>query len=228
MALELVSPPASIFRVGRFPNPFRWRPPLFSLAEAEHPNDGGRWDAPHADFATLYTATQPVGAFVETLAYVRRSLEFERRLLAATAADEPDRAFDPVLSGGRIPSSYFERVLGRAVVDGELVFVDVDHPRTHAQLTENLGDLLAEHGLREFDRGVVMGQDRRITRSIAGNLHERLGEEVGGLRYESRVYRGLECWARSGSVSIRCSPNARWTPLPPRSPSSSRPRSSWV
>ncbi len=196
MPLELVASPGTLYRVGRWPHPFVWRPPRVALAESAHPHDGHRWDAPDREFATLYCATEPLGSFVETLAYYRRSGEFETSLRTATDADEPDAEYDFPLGAGIVPTDYFQRVLGVASLDRGLRFVDVDHPRTHAQLTTELPELLAEHNLREFDRGVMMGHDRRITRAVAGHLHVQAGAgEIWGIRYESRVYRGLECWA---------------------------------
>ena len=59
MALELVASPDTLYRVGRLPNPFVWRPPRKTLAQTPHPHDGYRWDAPEADFATLYFGAAP-------------------------------------------------------------------------------------------------------------------------------------------------------------------------
>jgi hypothetical protein len=154
-----------------------------------------RWDAPEADFATLYGATTAVGAFIETLPYYRRSDDFLARLHRETSEDEPDASLDLDLATGEIKADYFKRILGRASLPSDLRFVDVDHARTHAQLNRELPELLAQHGLQEFDRGVVMNADRRITRAIAGHLHAIAGPDVVGLRYESRRHRGIECWA---------------------------------
>ena len=197
MPLALVASPATLYRVGRQPNPFIWRLPRFSLHESRHPHDGYRWDAPLSDFATLYFGSTPLACFVETLAYYRPDAAFNAHLHAMTSDDDPDERYDFDLGSGRVPDSYFARVLGQARLDGEHHFVDVDHPSTHAQLTEDLHELLAEHGVREFDRGVMMTQDRRITRAVVGHLHRFAAEHEGicGVRYESRIRAGLECWA---------------------------------
>ena len=204
MALELVASPDTLYRVGRLPNPFVWRPPRKTLAQTPHPHDGYRWDAPEADFATLYFGGSPLASFVETLAYYRPDAAFNARLRALTSEDEPDDEYDFDFGSGRIPASYYDRALGRARLEGEQYFVDVDHPRTHAQLTEDLHDLLTAHGHREFDRGVMMTQDRRITRPVAGHLRRVAATAeavICGVRYECRVSAGLECWA----VWDRCS-----------------------
>jgi RES domain len=198
MPLELVASPGALYRVGRWPNPFSWRRPLFRLSEAPAPHDGYRWDAPTSDFATLYFGTDPLACFVETLAYYRRHAAFNERLRAATDEDAPDAEYEFALGSGTVPESYFDRVLGHAILATEHKFIDVDHPRTHAQLSDDLPDLLATHGLREIDRGVMMTQDRSITRTVAGYLHAYASTSsisIGGIRYESRIHTGLECWA---------------------------------
>jgi hypothetical protein len=134
------------------------------------PHDGYRWDAPNADFATLYCATRPLGSFVETLAYYRRNADFAAMLHSATD-DEPDLEYDFDAAGGLVPRAYFELVLGQGRLDPKYRFID--HPRTHAQLTEELPGLLTRHGLRHFDRGVMMTQDRRVTRTVAGHLYSQ-------------------------------------------------------
>lgn len=194
MPYELVPPPDRLFRVGWQPDPFRWSWPAATLADSEPP-DSSRWDAPEADFATLYAATTEVGAFIETLPYYRRSEDFQATLRRETSEDEPDPGFDLDLATGEVKKDYFDRVLGRASLPTDWRFIDVDHARTHAELNKELPDLLSQHRLREFDRHVVMHADRRITRSIAGHLHAVAESGVIGLRYESRLHRGIECWA---------------------------------
>lgn len=198
MPLELVPSPGTLYCVGPWPNPFAWRRPRHMLASTPHHHDGLLWDAPGADFATLYCATEPVGSFVETLAYYRRADDFVTALGEATDEDEPDPEYDFEVGGGTVPPDYFDLVLGRATLDPNQRFIDIDDPRTHAQLTEELPDLLAEHGFRTFDHNVTINQDRRITRAIAGHLYAHATDTtvaIRGLRYESRLCRGLECWA---------------------------------
>jgi hypothetical protein len=171
------------------------------------PSDHGRWDAPAGEFITLYAASDLLGAFVETLPYFRGA---DPNFLAVVEAevdeDEPDVEVDYELE---VTPGFFRRVLGRArLQDPGARFVDVDDPRTHAQLNRELPDLLAEHGLDEFDRGVMMSQNRVITRTIAGHLHHQLhGQDLGGtrvvgIRFESRRYREQACWAIWDDVGV--------------------------
>ncbi len=188
-----MSPPPVLYRVGTRDNVFKWRLPRQTL-EAAHPNDDSRWDAPRADFATLYFATAEVGAFIETLPYFLVDEDFLKRMHTETAEDEPDSDFDRDFRR-QVTSDYFKRVLASATLAGDVSFIDVDHPRTHAQLNQERPDLLGEWKLSEFDRGVVMTQDRRITRTLAGHLRARSTPDIVGIRYESRRSAGKECWA---------------------------------
>jgi hypothetical protein len=55
--LHLEPAPALLFRVGRLPNPFTWRPPWSPLPELESiVREGNRWDAPDGSWNTLYLA----------------------------------------------------------------------------------------------------------------------------------------------------------------------------
>jgi hypothetical protein len=133
MPLELVASPGTLHRVGRWPHPFRWNACRVALANSPYPHDEHRWDAPHCDFSTLYCATEALGSFVETLASYRRADDFAATVKLATDEDEPDPDYDYDVSGGIVPSPYFDRVLGRATLESDRRFVDIDHPRTHAQ-----------------------------------------------------------------------------------------------
>jgi hypothetical protein len=103
MPLELVASPGTLYRVGRSPSPFVWRRPRIALADSVDPHDGYRWDAPNADFATLYCATRPLGSLVETLAYYRRDADFAAMLHSATDDDEPDPEYDFAVARGWSP-----------------------------------------------------------------------------------------------------------------------------
>lgn len=214
MAYELAAAPPVLYRVGSWPHPFNWWPPRAPL-DNDHPRDGYRWDDPRKnyEFCTLYLATEPIGCFLETLPHYKQYPEFEARVAEdneRTArekgeAADPDGGYVGPLSTGEVDADYFlRRVLGRVRVADGATFIDVDHPRTHATLTSelvagrlgaDLSALLQEHGIEEFDRSVVMHQDRRITRLLAAFLHATAPKNIAGIRYESRVYRATECWA---------------------------------
>src|SRR4051794_14227185 len=189
---QLVEPPEDpLVRVGRWPDPFKWPPTRPPALIDSGPSDHGRWDDPAGEFITLYTASDVLGAFVETLPYFRGpDPDFLALVHAEVDEDEPDVEVDYEFE---VTPAFFKRVLGRAQLqDPHARFVDVDDPHTHAQLNRELPNLLAEHGLEEFDRGVMMSQNRSITRTIAGHLHHQLqgrdlgGTRVVGIRFESR------------------------------------------
>jgi hypothetical protein len=100
-----------------------------------------------------------------------------------------------------LPATYFEPQLvsyeplrqGRALGQGGLAeeqLVDLSHPDTHHELNTALAGFLA--GLDGFDRGVMMTQDRRITRRVAAYLHA--GTNAIGISYECRFIPGT-CYA---------------------------------
>jgi hypothetical protein len=140
-----------------------------------------------------------VTAFGETIAKYRLR-EGLLETIDAYLTEPPDEAADPPLRPGVIPEDYFDdRVIGDTPVDKEAQFVDLAHPDTHAALNQSLPNLLQAFEIEGFDRGVVLGQDRRITRPIARHYYQLAQtpdhESIAGLRYESRLVEGWECWA---------------------------------
>jgi len=197
LAVHLVPPPARFFRIARAVNPFNWSPPREPLPDREGPVfEGRRWDDPEGRFATVYCGSSPEAAFAETIAPFRAVPKLQERILEATDEDEPDPAYDFEDLEGLVPVGYFERSLGYALIDEEARFVDVDDARTHNALNARFGELLEKLGAgRQFDRGLMMTQDRRVTRQVAGFLHEHHEHHAIGIRYESRLMSDLECWA---------------------------------
>lgn len=197
MAVHLVPPPVRVYRVARPTRPFNWSAPREPLPASEGPVfEGRRWDDPEGSFATVYCGTSPEAAFAETIAPFRRVSGLRERIFEATDEDEPDPTYDFDDPEGIVPVGYFERALGYALVDEDVRFIDVDDARTHNELNARFGELLEELGAgRQFDRGLVMTQDRRVTRRVAGFLYEHYRHEAMGIRYESRLMSDLECWA---------------------------------
>lgn len=197
----IVPPPQRGFwRVGRWPDPFAFPPnptPLPSNTD-EPILGGGRFDDPNGSYPTLYCSTSAVCAYGETIAVFRR----RAGLLEAIDAyldGRPDPEYDPELHPGIVPDDYLSgRAIGWAEVSAKARFVDVAAAQTHRDAGIRLADLLRQHGLKEFDRGVVMTQDRRLTRPV-GRIYYELRVEIGsgwnGIRYESRHQEGWECWA---------------------------------
>lgn len=206
MALALVEGPTVLWRVGRPPGIFAWRLPRDRelLASDERPRlEGNRWDDPDGEVATLYCAGTPLAAFLEVLAPLRSGGEgIVAEILQATSQDAPDPRLDPTLRAGVLPREFFaDRSLARASVTSGPLFIDMASPQTHNVIGEHLAHVLRYLGAHQFDRGVVMSQDRRVTREIAGFLREYADRDlrhrgpIAGLRYESRVAADQTCWA---------------------------------
>lgn len=170
------------------------------LPESPTPvTDGNRWDDALGRYSTIYCASTPEAAYGETITRYRERPGLMDRMAAYLEGD-PDQEYDFEIPPGEIPADYFaSRVLGHAPIDPDTYFVDVDHPDTHALLSNSLPELVLGQGLEGYDRGVLMGPDRRITRNVARHIYElALAEseiQVGGLRYESRYFGDWECWA---------------------------------
>jgi len=231
VAVHLTPGPVTVYRVGRLPDPFTWRPPRGDLVDAPGPTPelgGGRWDAPGGEFDTLYCADSPVVAFAEAIAPFRPGNDLDQEILDATDEELPDPEFDIEIRSGHLPATFFEplhtsgepplqgRALGEATfIVGELV--DVSHPDTHHELNTTLGSLLGRFGLDRFDRGVMMSQDRRITRRVAAYL--RATTNAVGVSFECRFIAGtcFALWDRGptpiapGDVSpvTNCDPDLR-------------------
>lgn len=207
MPLHLEPAPPNLFRVGRLPNPFTWRPPRSPLPELEDiVRDGNRWDAPDGAWNTLYLADAALVAFAETIAWARPAQGLAQRILDETDEEPPDAQHDfPLVDGGHLPRSFFEpdppepqqRALGTCRLEPAPVFIDVSHPDTHHELNLALAADLANLGIDRIDRGVVMQQDRRVTRPIAAHLYKERGEAVG-IRYESRFVPDGWCYGGLG------------------------------
>jgi RES domain-containing protein len=198
---KLVQPPSRLYRIGRPPFPFRWRDPPDPLSgDANEPvfDGSGRWDDAAGEFSTLYAGTDKLTVFAETIAPFRAVPGLRERIHAETSEDEPDNPNEPPWENelGVVPPEYFNRALGVVELDDGSQFIDVDDTATHGVLNERLGELLQRLGVAvQYDRGVLMTQDRRVTRAIARFLYEGYAGEADGIRYESRVAPGLECWA---------------------------------
>jgi RES domain len=213
--MKLVAAGPTIFRVGRLPDPFAWRSRSEQLRHGDAPVLGGnRWDDARAVFGTTYAAGDAAGAFAESIAGFRSRPGLTAAILESTAQDAPDPRFDPPLVGGVLPESYFEqRALGRARMTPEQRVVDVAHPDTWHYLNLHFGHHVRRFGFDGYDRGVVMSQDRRITRPIASYLHAALPRAVG-IRYESR-FLTADCfalWERAHLASPEVDPVVPETP----------------
>lgn len=193
-------PPDGLWRVARLPDALE-----FPGAELENDGSGPlhgrrRFEDPRGEFGVLYCASSIEAAFGDDIAQYRPRVvggNSIRDWISDFFGTGPD-PHEP--QPGQLPGSYFDdRVVMKVMIWEDARFVDLEDPTTHAALDEGLADMLADHGLANFDRGVVMGSDRHITGAIARyfySLSQRPGfADLIGLRYESRFAPEWERWA---------------------------------
>jgi hypothetical protein len=105
-------------------------------------------------------------------------------------AHAPDREGEPELRSNVVPRPYFEDAYCLHVpCTPEVMFVDLEHPRTHTLLQDVIGDALKLFGIEEIDRDLAQTRDRRVTRFVLRTLYDICRSEeyshVAGLRYAS-------------------------------------------
>ncbi len=196
-----ISPPYGIWRIGRsglvakdFQQPDR--------VEDRNLLGGNRFDSFSGSYGTLYFGTTLKVCFAETLARLRPNFRLKN------LADEEWSAQN-WMRPGNVPADWrHRRIAIRAKIDNSLPFVDIDHPATLAELSRHR-DLMAglsRYGVNEIDLGAVTGKDRRLTRYIAQYLHDMTDDQDrpqwNGIRYQSRLGEGWECWAVFDHVSF--------------------------
>jgi hypothetical protein len=182
----LVNCPNSLWRVGRSPVPLNFS--IITAEDASQARGGNRFDVPGG--GVLYAATNPEGAFAETLARFRptaamRAIQFE--------VDEH------LMAVGAIPADWrTRRQLVEFGLDDPLPFLDVDQPATHTFLTEVMAEQLDAMHVDNLDVAAIRGADRFLTRAIAEWAYVASDTEgrflYSGIRYGSRLG-PWECWA---------------------------------
>lgn len=203
------SPPGGFWRVTGHHDPFDpppAPPPLGEVGPDE--DDSGRWDAPQGEYRVLYCATEPEGAVGERLAAFMPNVAAVRRI-ESFLDDGPDPEYsedylDVGLDADDIDS--FDWLLAHAPATPAARFIDVWHPLTAIALFPRAVSLFAAFGLKVLDRRALADERRGLTRRLGGLMRsDATGENgelrVAGLRYESRLPPGWECWAL-------------WEPLP--------------
>ena len=151
----------------------------------------GRWDDPDSEFARLYVAATMSGALLETLRRFRRP---PARLLRAS------RSIIGSDTRGTVPAAFLQqRRLGVALCEPDACFIDVCDPRTHNGLPESVRQVVSWFGVKDIDRSTMLSPDRRVTRYLARHFHEDCASRglthIRGLRFESRIGPGIECFA---------------------------------
>lgn len=156
----------------------------------------------------LYCATEPEGAIGEKLSAFMPNVSTVLRI-ESFLAEEPDPGYgDDYLEVGLDADDVesFAWLLAHAPATPAARFIDVWHPLTVLALFPRAASLLAAFGLKVLDRRALADERRGFTRRLGGLMRGDATAENGelraaGLRYESRLAPGWECWAL-------------WEPLP--------------
>ena len=153
---------------------------------------GNRFDPLTMTYGVLYFGSNLEVCFGETLARLRPSI----KLLAIVEEEWAELGF---MSVGTDAADWRQRrtaVHVRLLED--LLFLDVESPITHQFLRRELALGLSSMGLTDIDVSTVRVPDRRITRMISEWAYMATDGEkprFAGIRYESRIQSGWECWA---------------------------------
>jgi hypothetical protein len=181
------APRGGLWRVARGANPLA-PPPQREVA------DGGvnRFDPLTIDSGVLYFGSDLDTCFGETLARLRPSLA----VLAVVEEEWRARGF---MDAGTVAADWRQRRTAVHIrLPEDALFLDAESPKTHQFLRQELALGLSALGFGDLDVAAVRGPDRRVTRLIADWAY--LAEDEGrpryaGVRYESRLRSGWECWA---------------------------------
>lgn len=193
-ARQTPTPRRALYRIARLPDPLAWLP--WELV------GGGRFDDPSGQFRVLYAAAQRRGAFVETLARFRPSIESLAQMGIAPAARTG------------IPTGWYEN---RGIAELRLLrgqrWLDLRAPETREELRTELAQTLVTLGLSDLDLSRVAGPRRSFTQAIA-----RWAREHGyaGVAYPSRLDARLTLWAIFEGAAFQ--PAGPPTPIAPDDP----------
>lgn len=187
---------ATLWRVGRYPDPLAWTDWSFV--------GSGRFDDPLGRFRTLYLAEQRLTCFLETLARFRPSVQALAAVAAMNDGDEGDDtpAIVRAMAGGGPPT------LGRIAADwlatrrigwlepiAGLRALDLRAIETREALRVELAPFLAAHGYQDFDMAHALSQDRRLTQHVARWVYDR---NYRAIVYPSRFGAQYDCWVVFG------------------------------
>lgn len=188
-------PRSPLYRVGWPPDPFvpaDWR---YARPDGTF---GGRYDdpragqgvPPHERYRILYLASQPEGAYGETVAQFRPSV--------TTLSRHGGRL--PFGTRPAIPRDWrVTRRLGSAVLLMTLHMVDLDAADTVQALRPVLAPVAGRLPLTDIDLSAITGPERELTQAAALYIYEQRDAQgqplYAGMRYVSRLKREWECWA---------------------------------
>ncbi len=181
------APRAGLWRVARGDHPLAF-PSLTGGADS----GANRFDPLSVDAGVLYFGTNLEACFGETLARLRPS----PKLLSIVEDEWKGRGF---MALGAVAADWRQRRTAVHVrLPTGLRFLDVESPVTHQFLRKELALGLAALGAGDLDVATVRGPDRRVTRLVSewAYLADDHGDpQYAGIRYESRIRSGWECWA---------------------------------
>jgi hypothetical protein len=180
--LESRVPSKALHRIGRWPDP--WLPPDWAHAHSDG-TFGNRFDDPQAYYRVIYTSSQRLGCFLETLGRFRPDLT----LLEEFAQIAGENDFTPLAT---VPGSWLAgRMAGTAETNGE--FADVYAAQWIALLRRELASTAVALELSEIDASILQaGRPRQLTQA-ASLIVFRNGYD--GIFYRSRYGHSIENWA---------------------------------
>jgi hypothetical protein len=190
---ELVaSPPATIYRVGKYEDAWTRRPP--SLGEPS----ASRYDDPIGRYRTIYAASTRYDAYLAVLAELTPGPNAD--LESTIEIEDVDRRSTHVDDRRRRPDAVArwisKRYLGQGTLNGR--FADLTNPTTVDFLRHRLANLFTQHQITRFDPDVLTYAPREVTMEISrciSELEVRIGERFDGLFYRSRLAGGIGRWA---------------------------------
>ncbi|MFL6428662.1 MAG: RES domain-containing protein [Acidobacteriaceae bacterium] len=171
-----------VHRIARWPDP--WLPPDWAHAHSDG-TFGNRFDDPQAYYRVIYSSSQRLGCFLETLARFRPDLT----LLAEFAEIEGEDDFTPLAT---VPASWLAgRLIGTAQIQGE--YADIYAAGWISLLRRELASTAVALGLPEIDASTLQaGRPRQLTQE-ASLIVFRHG--LDGICYRSRYGHSIENWA---------------------------------
>ena len=182
MSFELRVPQETIYRIGRWPNP--WLPPDWAHAHSDG-TFGNRFDDPQAYYRVIYASTQRLSCFLETLARFRPDLT----LAAELAEIQGENDFTPLAT---VPASWLEnRVIGLAHAEGQ--YADIYATEWMSYLRRELASLAVSLGVADIDAATLQAARPRQLTQQASLLVFRQG--CDGILYRSRFSHAMENWA---------------------------------
>lgn len=180
-------PDTELWRVGRSTGSLH-----FSRLDSEIAEDdraGNRSDV--LGGGVLYTASNPTGAYAETLQGFRPTTATR----AAAQQHQPH-----LMLAGDVPRDWRERrSLAQFLIQSPAPFVDIESPQTHRALEHHVASGLHTLGIANLDVSVVRSERRLLTRLIATWAYRAADPETSyamycGIRYVSKIG-NHECWA---------------------------------